>query len=78
MLPLHLLLSIIIMAFVLTVELNFRNKVKPDGHEYTEKQNLVLLSLLCLVPVVNFILLVFYIAKFVIIQQIDKELREEA
>lgn len=78
MLLLHLLLSIIIMAFVLTVELTFRQKVQPDGHEYTDKQNLFLLVLLCLIPVVNFILLVFYIAKFVIIQQIDKELKEEA
>lgn len=78
MLPIHLILSFIILAFVLTVELTFRDKVEPDGHEYTDKHNLFLLVLLCFVPVINFILLVFYIAKSVVLQQIHKELKEEA
>lgn len=78
MILMHLLLSTLIILFVITVELNFRNTVKPDGHEYTDKQNLFLLGLLAYVPLVNFVMLVFYIAKYVIIHQINKELHEEA
>lgn len=78
MVLMHLLLSVLIIIFVITVELNFRNTVKPDGHEYTDKQNLFLLGIMSFIPVVNFILLVFYIAKYVIIHQINKELHEEA
>lgn len=78
MVLMHLLLSVLIIIFVITVELKFRNTVKPDGHEYTDKQNLFLLGILSFVPCVNFVLLVFYIAKYVIIHQINEELKEEA
>lgn len=48
------------------VEDLYRFNVEPDGHEFTKNNNKVAIMILSIVPVSQYVILVFFIFKYII------------